>query len=257
MRERKKDRQIKDLGHILLRIGLMLMSTGASTARIRMTVDRIANFCGYNSDLFITHRALTLNLSDKNNEHTFSSLKRTSTQGVNFRIVSGISRMSWKVKEQNWTLNQIEDELNRLAALPRYPKVLLLPLMGLAGASFCGLAGGSPSAMGISFLSTLSGFIIKEETQKLKFNTYLCVLFAAITSAMFSGLFCKLYPDKGFQPALATSVLYLIPGVPLINSFTDLIDGNLLNGMLRAVHGLIIAFMIALGLVCALSIYKI
>ena len=53
-----------------------------------------------------------------------------------------------------------------------------------------------------------------------------------------------LQPDKAF----ATSVLFLVPGVPLINSVTDLMDGNIQNGMVRAMNGLMIAFSIAMGL---------
>ena len=62
---------------------------------------------------------------------------------------------------------------------------------------------------------------------------------------------------KAQETAFATSVLFLVPGVPLINSFTDLIDGNLLNGITRGVHGMIIAFAIALGLMGAMIIYNI
>jgi uncharacterized membrane protein YjjP (DUF1212 family) len=43
-------------------------------------------------------------------------------------------------------------------------------------------------------------------------------------------------------------VLFLVPGVPLINSVTDLMDGNIQNGMVRAMNGLMIAFSIAMGL---------
>ena len=112
MSDSPQEQEIKALGLILLRTGSMLMSNGASTARIRMTIDRIANNFGYDADLFITHRALTLSLSDKDNDHTFSSLKRTDPQGVNFKIVSGISRMSWSVKEHGWSFEQIEKELD-------------------------------------------------------------------------------------------------------------------------------------------------
>jgi uncharacterized membrane protein YjjP (DUF1212 family) len=58
------------------------------------------------------------------------------------------------------------------------------------------------------------------------------------------------------EHSFATSVLFLVPGVPFINAFTDLIDGNILNGLVRGMNGLLIAFMIALGLLCAMYIYQ-
>jgi len=57
--------------------------------------------------------------------------------------------------------------------------------------------------------------------------------------------------------AFATSVLFLVPGVPLINSFTDLIDGNISIGIVRGTNGLLVAFSIALGLLAAMVVFKI
>ncbi len=249
------DIRLKYLGDLLLRTGSLLMSNGASTARIRMTVDRIANTFGYEANLFITHRALNLTLSDLDHEHSFSSIKRTSPHGVNFKIVSGISRLSWRIKEENLSLETLDSELERISKLSHYPRLVTLALVALAGASFCGIFGGSIQAMGVGYLATFVGLFVRQEAHKNKFNSYLCVFFASLTSTLISGLFCYLFPKGGFESAYATSVLYLIPGVPLINSFTDMIDGNILNGILRAVHGLIISFMIALGLITTIGLY--
>jgi uncharacterized membrane protein YjjP (DUF1212 family) len=44
--------------------------------------------------------------------------------------------------------------------------------------------------------------------------------------------------------------------VPLINCFTDLIDGNILNGLIRGINALMFALAIALGLLAAMLIYN-
>ncbi|MGD9211649.1 MAG: threonine/serine exporter family protein [Desulfobacteraceae bacterium] len=251
------DQKIKGLGLILLRCGTMMQSNGASTTRIRNSIDRIAREFRIRADLFITHQAVTITLSDANNKHIFSAVRRTSPPGVNFKIVSGISRMSRKLAGQNWTLRQINIELNRLASLPYYPRFMTLSLVGLAGSGFCGIIDGTPAAMIVAFIATVCGLFVRQEAKKKRFNPYLCVFFAALSATLFSGILIKLFPDKGLENALATSVLFLIPGVPLINSFTDLLDGNILNGILRAVNGLLISFMIALGFLSSLFICQI
>ncbi|MDP4209321.1 MAG: threonine/serine exporter family protein [Bacteroidota bacterium] len=250
-----QNKEIKEIGTLLLEIGALLMSSGASTARIRITINRISEAFGCTADLFITHRALTLTLNDEENEDLFSSIKRTSPHGVNFKVVSGISRMSWRVVEENWTIDQIKQEINRLTSLPHYPRIVVLLLVSLAGASFCRLFGGNFVEMGITFLASFAGLFIRQEAHKFQFNPYLCIYFGALTASLVSGAFMKLGLDITLEHAFATSVLFLIPGVPLINTFTDLIDGNILNGLLRGVHGLIIAFCIALGLLSAIYIY--
>lgn len=62
--------------------------------------------------------------------------------------------------------------------------------------------------------------------------------------------------DWGRTPdiALASSVLYLIPGVPLINSIIDILGGHVLIGVARAINAAILIICIALGLSVTLLI---
>ena len=238
----------QSVGNVLLEIGAMLMSSGASTHRTRITMERIARGLGYGIELLITQRALMLTIIEKDQQHFFSRMKRISPHGVNFRIVSGISHLSWNVMEQNWTIAQISDELQRLKSLPHYPRLVVLGLVGLAGAAFCRNFGGGYVEMTVAFVATVVGLFVRQEANKVKFNPYLCVFFAAFAASLVAGLAehfkIGVEPDKAF----ATSVLFLVPGIPLINSVTDLIDGNIQNGMVRAMNGLMIAFSIAMGL---------
>ena len=250
------EEKINVLCKLLLEAGAMLMSSGANTARIRITVLRIANAFGYQVELLITHRALMLTLYDEDKDYFFSRLKRTSPHGANFRMVSGISRMSWSIVEEKWTLEQVKEELNRLKSLPHYPRLIILLLVALAGAAFCRLFGGGYIEMGVAFIATFTGLFVRQEAVRKSFNPYLCIFFASFVSSLISGFAVKFQVGENPDFAFATSVLYLIPGIPLINSLSDLLDGNIMNGIVRGVNGLIIAFTIALGLLGAIMIYN-
>jgi uncharacterized membrane protein YjjP (DUF1212 family) len=252
----EQNNEIKALGSTLLEIGALLMISGASTNRIRMTVDRISNSFGYSTDMMISQRNITLNIRDEENDHLFNSLKRTSPHGINFVILSSISKMSWKVVEEKWSVDQINEEIKRLVALPHYPRLAVLSFVALAGSAFCRLAGGGWVDLILVFIGSFIGLYIRQEATKQRFNTYLCVYFAAFTSTLIVGLAYKLDVLHTHEHAFATSVLFLIPGVPLINSFSDLIDGNLHNGLIRGLNGFIIAFSIAMGLLTSMFIYQ-
>lgn len=239
---------------MLLDIGTLLMSNGASTGRVRTTVNRIAEALGYEVELLITSRSLMLTVTEENGSDYTSSVRRTPPHGVNFKLVSGISRLSWRVIEENLTVEQINEDIIRLTSLPHYPRLVVLLLVALAGASFCRLFGGDAIEMIIAFIATFSGLFIRQEAIKMRFNPYLAIVFASFTATLLSGLPFKLGLSGTSEHALATSVLFLIPGVPLINALTDLIDGNTLNGIVRGVNGLIISFAIALGLMVAMKI---
>lgn len=177
----KVSTRTKELASTLLEIGALLMSSGASTGRIRVTISRIAEALGYNSELLVTHRALMLTLVEEESQYFFSSLKRTSPHGVNFKVVSGISRMSWRVVEEGWDIPKINEEIERLRSLPHYPRLVILLLVSLAGASFCRLFGGEATEMGVAFVATFAGLFVRQESAKRSFNGYMCVFFASLT----------------------------------------------------------------------------
>lgn len=251
------EEKINKLCRLLLEIGSLLMAAGANTARIRTTVLRIANAYGYNAELLITHRALMLTLYDEERDYFFSRLKRTSPHGANFKMVSGISRMSWRIVEDKWNLEQVQQEIERLKSVPHYNRLIILSVVALADASFCRLFGGGYIEMIVAFVATFAGLFVRQEVTKKGFNPYLTIFFAALVSSLISGLSVKMNWGANPEYAFATSVLYLIPGIPLINSMSDLLDGNLMNGIVRGVNGLIIAFAISLGLLGAILVYNI
>ncbi|UII26537.1 threonine/serine exporter family protein [Fulvivirga maritima] len=253
MAENHSKTELKELGQTLLRIGAHLMSAGANIQRIRKTVERVAGAFGCTIDLLITNRALMITISDDEVTHFHSGLKRTLPHGVNFRVVSGISRMSWCVVDNNWTIDDVNAEIDRLIALPHYPRLLILGVVSLAGASFCRLFGGTHIDMLVAFGATFLGLFVRQESMKQNFNAYLCIFFAAFTSSLIASI-CVKFSAEVHDQALNACVLYLIPGVPFINSFSDLIHGNIMNGIVKSVHGLIIAFAIAMGLMLAMQI---
>ncbi|MGZ3950234.1 MAG: threonine/serine ThrE exporter family protein [Flavisolibacter sp.] len=248
-------RKLNEVGSLLLEIGNLLMCSGASTARVRMTINRISGALGYSTDMFITHRALMLTISDSAQEEFLSSLKRVAPHGANFKVISGISRMSWKIVDEHWELKKIREEVKRLSGLPHYPRFVVLLVVGLAGASFCRLFGGNYIEMLVTFAASFVGLFVRQEASVRHFNQYLCVFFASFAASFVAGSFQKFGISTELEHAFATSVLFLVPGIPLINTFSDIIDGNILNGLIRGVHGLTVAVAISLGMLTTILIY--
>lgn len=241
---------------VLLEVGSLMMSSGANTERIRVTMQRIASTWGYHLELMITHRALIMTLSDEEGEFSFSKIRRISTHTVNFSVVTGISHMSWNVAKGGWSVDDVINEVERLKQTPHFNRWLTLTLVGVADAAFCYLFGGGWVAMFVAFVATFCGLWVRQETTKRQMNPYVIIFLAALTASLISQLayyipIC-ITPDKAF----ATSVLFLIPGVHLVNSITDLIDGNFQNGVARGVNTLIISFAIAFGMMVAKLIYS-
>jgi uncharacterized membrane protein YjjP (DUF1212 family) len=55
---------------------------------------------------------------------------------------------------------------------------------------------------------------------------------------------------------MATSPLFLVPGVPLINGVIDIMEGHILIGISRLISALLLIVCIAIGLSATLMIVK-
>jgi len=245
-----------DIGALLLEIGALLMSAGANTNRIRLTMKRVAKSYGYKAEYLITHRAIMLTLQNQQGELSFNQVKQTYAQVPNFMMVSGISRLSWRIFDEKLSVETALQEIERLKLLPKYPRLVILATVALACASFCRLGGGNFTEMLIVFLASFSGLFIKQELGKKKVNPYFGVFLASFITTMICGVIGIWHPYQHDNMTFVTSVLYLIPGIPLINSISDIMDGNSLNGIIRAVNGLVISFAIASGLLIAVLIFN-
>lgn len=254
--DQEQNNEAKELGSLLLDVGVYLLSSGASCSRIRITMRRLATSSEYTTHISIAPKSVSLTLNDEADNAIFSGMRTILAQGVNFKTISGISRLSWEAVEKGFTIQQVRDELNRLIALPHYPRLIILIFVGIAGAGFCFSFGGKTPEMIITFGATVCGLFVRQEAVKHKFNPYICVFMGSLVASLFAGAFVKAGLDINFEHAFATSVLFLIPGVPLINCFTDLIDGNILNGVVRGINALMFALSIALGLLAAMLIYN-
>jgi uncharacterized membrane protein YjjP (DUF1212 family) len=245
-----------ELGDMLLEIGALLMVSGANTERIKITIDRIASAFDCVSDLMITNHALMLTLTYPDNHQAFTSVKWMPGMHLNFNLISDISTMSWQIVLEKWSLERINQELKQLNRKPLYPRYVVLLLVALAGASFCRLFGGNLTEVLAAFVASFCGLYVRQEAIKLKFNFYVSIFFAAATAALVAGAYFYFHPNEVYSHAFSTSVLFLIPGVPMIHAISDLMDGHTLNGIVRGVNVMIMAFAIALGLTVALVAYK-
>ena len=108
----------------------------------------------------------------------------------------------------------------------------------------------------VAFISTFAGRYIFVFISKKKYNVYIRVFLAAFIASMLAAIGVVYNIGENPQTALATSVLFLIPGVALINSFTDLLDNNVLNGMVRFATGIMTVLVIALGLFLTMIIFQ-
>ena len=187
------------------------------------------------------------------NLHDYAHDKRKTTDDYPFGGEAGMVMKPEPVFELVEKL-QTERRYDEIVARPRLDPIFTLILVGLANASFCRLFGGEWCAVGIVFTATLLGFYLKQRMQAKGFNHYVIFIASSFAASMYASV--ALMFDTTSEVALATSVLFLIPGVPLINGVIDIVEGHVLNGIARLASALMLIICIAIGLSCTLMIVK-
>jgi uncharacterized membrane protein YjjP (DUF1212 family) len=244
-------------GQVFLKAGIFLLDAGASSGRIITNVSRMAAAYGYEAHVNLSTRYISITLQTQSGDiHFTGSRAMTGLPGVNFKVIAAISQLSWDVTQRPLTPYELNLELDNILKLPRYNRALILGLVGMAGVSFCYNFGGDTMEMAITFIATVAGLFLKQELTHRKFNPYLVTYFSAALAALIIGVCWKFEIGDRLDHAFATSTLFLIPGVPLINSIMDLIDGYIINGVDRGINGSIHAFAIAAGLATILHLFQ-
>ncbi len=242
---------IHEVSDLLLDIAVSLMGAGTHTSRVARNVSRIASSFGYGIDIIIFQKTVMMtvtHLEDNSVRHT--SVKKIKPTALNFSTISQLSRLSWDTYDEHLSIPEIRSRYNRIVNTPRMSRWTVLGLVACANAAFCRLFAGDLIAMGIVFLATLIAFYVRQEMMNRHANHLAVFAVCSFIASMIVGLTAFTWNIGTATPqiALGTSVLFLIPGVPLINAIIDLLEGFVLAGTSRMINACMLIVAIAMGL---------
>lgn len=160
--------------------------------------------------------------------------------------------LSWEAYRNGWDLRQCERRFAEIAKIKKADKRVVAVVVAFGNAAFCRLFGGFYS-IPLVFFCTLAGFAARSGLEKLGVGTLPRTFAAAFASSLMAGTGAVLFDFKT-SIAISTSVLYLVPGVPLLNAVIDIFDGNVLAGFSRLANASSIILAMALGLLASLAI---
>lgn len=239
---------LQEANSFLSRYATMLLECGATCIRIEKNINRIAHTFQLNISMVIMPSYIQFVIEDATHTHSYSSIIRTSKAAINFQVNTQLSKLSWDIADQKVNYQQAKKRLSiiRETSYENFPKTLIL--VSLANSSFCLLFNGDIISAFIVFLATFAGFILR----RIMIEEHLDIRLVFFSSAFLSSVIASsgyLF-DLGNTPdiALGTSVLYLIPGVPYINSISDLLYGHYICAFYRLVNAVILTFCMSTGL---------
>ena len=250
----KTQQELCDILGFIAEYATYQLGSGVHTSRAVRNSRRIGEALGVDVQLSSFQKSTILTVLDLGSGESATRVVAIPSLPISFERNSDLSALSWDALDEGLSLDEIRSRYRTLVDKPRMDPIFTLVFVGLANASFCRLFGGDWTAVGIVFTATLVGFAARQRMQAHGVNHFLIFIISAFMASLCASAALRF--DCSAETALATSVLFLVPGVPLINGVIDIVEGHVLNGIARLTSALMLIVCIAVGLSCTLMIVK-
>lgn len=254
---------------LLLRTGSALMESSADTSRITRTMRRAMAYLGLDEQyvhLYVNWNVLMVNYSD--DFHSYTKFQRCERHGISLTVIARVSRLTWTAIREDYSLDDYERALDEIRRAPRgFTPWQVAVGGGFACGGFCIQFGCDWTAFFYCSLAAILGFRLRMFLPTLGYNNYVSIAISAFVSTLLAWETARLSVDPAVaagMPAwmisstpwhpLMACALYIVPGVPLINFVSDMLDGYIETGFVRAVNTLLMVLAMAFGISFAIKV---
>ncbi|GLJ80128.1 threonine/serine ThrE exporter family protein [Microbacterium imperiale] len=224
----------------VLRLGTLMLGAGASSARVRDTMDRTARALGLErleSRVGMTDIVITA----QRGQLFRTRVAEVRHPVVNSERIAEVMHLSHRVAD-GVAPDELQRELDRIERMPpRYPTAVRVAAAAAACTAFAFLNNGGWAECLSVALAVALGQYVRIRGARLQVNEFLLVFLSASTALLtFLGVSHLIEllgaPSPQYGAALTSAVLYLVPGFPLVTGALDLARLDLNAGVNRVVY---------------------
>jgi Uncharacterized conserved protein len=245
---------LKDITRFLMEYANRLMGSGVHTSRVIRNTRRIGKSLDVDVKMSLFQKTMVMSVCDNTTQEVYNEVTIIPVYPISFELNAELSALSWDAFDSHLSLEELWEKYQQIISRPKMDPLCTLFLVGFANASFCALFGGDWTARIIVFSATLIGFYIRQVLQKKKVNHYIIFVISAFIASLVASSALTL--NTTAEIAIGTSVLYLVPGVPLLNGVIDVVEGHVVIGCTRLIQALLLILCIAIGLSCTLMLIR-
>ncbi|MDN3700339.1 threonine/serine exporter ThrE family protein [Vibrio artabrorum] len=235
------------VSRLIAQAGQMLHAHGAESALIGGIMERIGLACGMD-EVEVSLSASSLVVTTVTHDHCMTTTRRCPDRGINMRAVTEVQRICIMLEKGILDYELAQQKLNKITP-ERYNRWLVVFMIGLSCASFSHLAGGDSAVFAMTFLASSIGMIVRQEIGHRHFNPLLNFATTAFVTTFISAQAVVFEIGNSPNVVMASSVLMLVPGFPLINAVADVLKGYINMGIARFVMGSLLTLATCLGIV--------
>lgn len=240
------DAPLKEKTYLVGRVGLLMLSVGTAAWRVRASMNKIARALNItcNADIGL----LSIEYTCVENGETCTNALSLKTTGVNTHKLSYLEFFNDNFAERTgkYSIEQFNMMLDKIESLPANYKALRLGFASaLACCAFTFLLGGGPVEMIGAFLGAGVGNFVRKKLLENHITLFANVAAGVASACCIYVIFIKLAElllnvSAVHQAGYICSMLFVIPGFPLITGGFDLSKLDLRSGIERITYALLI-----------------
>lgn len=242
----------RELTRLVSHAGQMLLQHGAESRLVSDICCRFGKALGLDS-VEVSLSASSMVISTITDNHCLTTVRRCPDRGINMQVITDIQRILIMAEKGLLDRHDVTRRLEKISPV-RYNRWLVAVMVGISCACFSRLSGGDHAVFGITFIASFVGMLVRQEFAHRQFNPLLNFGLTAFVTTLISSI-GALY-QVGNQPylAMASSVLMLVPGFPLINAVSDMVKGYVNMGIARWMMASLLTLATSLGIIGAMNI---
>jgi uncharacterized membrane protein YjjP (DUF1212 family) len=243
---------------VLLRFAAMMLRAGSTATRAR----ELAKAMARRLDLESPSVSLTLDsvtISVRCGSEQLAALREVGPPEINVGRIGDLERLA-DAAEPGTPPHRIAAQLAEIEArAPHYSAWQIAVAVGLASGGFAFLNGAALPEMTTAAIGGCLGQGLRSWLTRRQFTQFGTAALAAIVAAGTYVLVAALTRRAGFvfshyAAGFISTVLFLIPGVPLIAGLFDLLQHQTVAALSRLAYGALILFIVASGLSIVVAI---
>jgi len=240
------DAELKEKATLVARVGSMLLFVGTSAWRVRSSMNKVSRTLGISSNVDIGLTTLTYTCIE--NDHHYTQTVVLPTTGVNTNKLMLLEYFveEFQEKASEYSTKQFHEILDKIEAEKgNYEPWMLGLASGFACGAFTFLLGGGLMEIIFAFLGAGIGNYVRKHLLEKKITLLMNVIIGvatACTAYVGSVKLCEwifnLSPTH--HAGYICSMLFIIPGFPLITGGIDLAKLDLRSGIERITYAMLI-----------------
>lgn len=242
---RKEDAEL--LMRIVMRAGAIMLEYGAEIYRVEDTVTRILSSKTNIEDVQVVCTYSSIMISFYYDGNSVTLINKIKGKGINLDKISQVNDFSRDFVANDMSIVEADIVVTEIENSPAYAEWKKV-LAGAVGTAFLALT--LKGTITDAFVAGLVVFIVQiilATTEIMGDQYFIEILYSGFSSALISVILTRIFPSLDLDIIVISSIYLLFPGITLTNAVRDVMNGDMLSGLLGFLQAGFVAVILAVG----------